>query len=26
VDFTLSPSLYMADYMERLIRLEGALK
>ena len=26
VDFNLSPSVYMADYMERLLRLESALK
>lgn len=26
VDFNLSPSVYMADYMERLVRLESALK
>ena len=26
VDFNLAPSVYMADYMERLVRLEDALK
>lgn len=26
VDFNLAPSIYMADYMERLVRLEDALK